>query len=178
MKIIDNPRPEWQFHLNDNLLERYGSIQVQVGFLGRSKPLSMSAYEVTSTSCVVEAAMPPDSTRWWALFLNTFATKPRTHRQAVIMHFNFFWSVAKMFVFQRLVMSKGLLLDDVYIGLHLWMFNCTHMFLVTSWISTRPIRVMFSYLLLCRDSNVNDATCCTRLLKLELFFALHIIVKK
>ena len=42
----------------------FNSLQVQVGRLGRSKPLYMSAYEVTSTSCVVEAAMPPDSTRW------------------------------------------------------------------------------------------------------------------
>lgn len=40
------------------------SVQVQVGRLGRSKPLYMSAYEVTSTSCVVEGAMPPDATRW------------------------------------------------------------------------------------------------------------------
>ncbi|KAL9950624.1 hypothetical protein ACROYT_G043149 [Oculina patagonica] len=40
--------------------------KVQVGRMGRSKPLSMSAYEVTSTSCVVEEAMPYDSTRWSA----------------------------------------------------------------------------------------------------------------
>ena len=39
------------------------SVQVQVGRLGRSKPLYMSAYEVTSTSCVVEATMPPDAIR-------------------------------------------------------------------------------------------------------------------
>ena len=40
------------------------SVQVQVGRLGRSKRLFMSAFEVTSTSCVVEAAMPPDAIRW------------------------------------------------------------------------------------------------------------------
>ncbi|KAL9950623.1 hypothetical protein ACROYT_G043148 [Oculina patagonica] len=40
--------------------------KVQVGRLGRSKPLYMSDYEVTSTSCVVEAAMPSDSARWSA----------------------------------------------------------------------------------------------------------------
>ncbi|XP_022781525.1 uncharacterized protein LOC111322652 isoform X5 [Stylophora pistillata] len=40
--------------------------QVQLGRLGRSKSLTMSAYEATSTSCVVEAVMPPDSTRWSA----------------------------------------------------------------------------------------------------------------
>ena len=39
-------------------------MQVQVGRLGRSKPLNMSAYEVTSTSCVVETKMLSDSTRW------------------------------------------------------------------------------------------------------------------
>ena len=38
--------------------------QVQVGRLGRSKSLSMSPYEVTSTSCVVKAAMPEDASRW------------------------------------------------------------------------------------------------------------------
>ncbi|XP_068676830.1 uncharacterized protein [Montipora foliosa] len=40
--------------------------QVQVGRLERSKGLSMNAYEVTSTSCVVQAAMPPDASRWSA----------------------------------------------------------------------------------------------------------------
>lgn len=40
--------------------------KIKVGRLGRSKPLSVSEYEVTSTSCVVQAAMPPDSTRWSA----------------------------------------------------------------------------------------------------------------
>ena len=42
----------------------YGSFQVQVGRMGRSKPLSMSAYEVTSTSCVKEAVMPHDAICW------------------------------------------------------------------------------------------------------------------
>jgi len=35
---------------------------VQVGRLGRSKSLTMSAYEVTSTSRVVQASIPPVST--------------------------------------------------------------------------------------------------------------------
>ena len=39
-------------------------LQVKVGRLGRSKPLFMSEYEVTSTSCVVQVAMHPDATRW------------------------------------------------------------------------------------------------------------------
>ena len=39
-------------------------LQVQVGRLGRSKGLSMSAYEVTSSSCVAQVAMPPDASRW------------------------------------------------------------------------------------------------------------------
>ena len=37
---------------------------VQIGRLGRSKSLSMSAYEVTSTSCVAQAAMPLDASGW------------------------------------------------------------------------------------------------------------------
>jgi len=36
--------------------------KVQVGRLGRSKSLTMSAYEVTSTSRVVQASIPPVST--------------------------------------------------------------------------------------------------------------------
>ncbi|XP_022781529.1 uncharacterized protein LOC111322654 isoform X1 [Stylophora pistillata] len=40
--------------------------KIQVGRLGRSKPLSLSEYEVTSTLCVVQAVMPPESTRWSA----------------------------------------------------------------------------------------------------------------
>ena len=39
-------------------------LQVQVGRLGQSKGLSMNASEVTSTSCVAQAAMPPDASRW------------------------------------------------------------------------------------------------------------------
>lgn len=39
-------------------------LQIQVGRLGRSKSLSMSEYEVTSTSCVKGAKMPPDALRW------------------------------------------------------------------------------------------------------------------
>ena len=39
-------------------------LQVQIGRLGRSKSLSMSAYEVTSTSCVAQTAMPLDASRW------------------------------------------------------------------------------------------------------------------
>ncbi|XP_068675843.1 uncharacterized protein [Montipora foliosa] len=40
--------------------------QVQVGRLGQSKGLSMNDSEVTSTSCVAQAAMPPDASRWSA----------------------------------------------------------------------------------------------------------------
>ncbi|XP_068725930.1 uncharacterized protein [Montipora capricornis] len=40
--------------------------QVQIGRLGRSKSLSMSAYEVTSTSCVAQTTMPLDASRWSA----------------------------------------------------------------------------------------------------------------
>ncbi|XP_068675220.1 uncharacterized protein [Montipora foliosa] len=43
---------------------------VQVGRLGRSKGLSMSAYEVTSSSCVAQVAMPPDASRWSAPEVN------------------------------------------------------------------------------------------------------------
>ena len=43
------------------------TVQVQVDRLGRSRKLYMSADEDTSTSCVVKATMPPDSTRWWAI---------------------------------------------------------------------------------------------------------------
>ena len=39
-------------------------LQVQVGGLGRSKSLSMSPYEVTSTLCFARAAMPVDASRW------------------------------------------------------------------------------------------------------------------
>ena len=42
----------------------YDFLQVQVGRLGRSKSLTISAYETTSTSCVLEAVLPSDSTRW------------------------------------------------------------------------------------------------------------------
>jgi len=48
----------------DEFILHFYSVQVQVGRLGRSKPLYMSAYEVTNTSCVVESVMPPDATRW------------------------------------------------------------------------------------------------------------------
>ena len=65
------------YHLVCNIwLSFLGYLKVQVGRLGRSKPLYMSAYEVTSTSCVVEAAMPPDSTRWWALWFLYSLTNP------------------------------------------------------------------------------------------------------
>nr|XP_058966526.1 tyrosine-protein kinase JAK2-like isoform X2 [Pocillopora verrucosa] len=40
--------------------------KIKVARLGRSKPLVMSEYEVTSTSCVVKVAMHPDATRWSA----------------------------------------------------------------------------------------------------------------
>ncbi|XP_078353413.1 uncharacterized protein LOC144638109 isoform X2 [Oculina patagonica] len=40
--------------------------KVQVARLGRSKSLPKSAHDVTSTSCVIQRSMPPDSTRWSA----------------------------------------------------------------------------------------------------------------
>ncbi len=40
-------------------------LQVQIVRLGRSKSLVMGPGEDTSKSCVVQADMPPDSTRWF-----------------------------------------------------------------------------------------------------------------
>ena len=60
--IVSNDIVQWRIY-QDEMTENC-SLQVQVGRLGRSKSLSMSAYQVTSTSCVAQAAMPRDAIRW------------------------------------------------------------------------------------------------------------------
>ena len=61
---IVNRFRSYRFNVHYNYHTIANFLQVQVGRLGRSRTLSLSDYEVTSTSCVVQASMPPDSTRW------------------------------------------------------------------------------------------------------------------
>ena len=63
LKIVENTSTFFR-QLSSTKHTIFDSLQVQVGRLGRSKSLWMSAYDATSTSCVVQADRPRDAIRW------------------------------------------------------------------------------------------------------------------